>query len=104
LCPIDQEPAQLVGVVGGVGQAHSRVGQRLKQVSGEGSIAPLPGGYLEGDEAPFAIDDSVDLGRATAARAPGRLNFGPPFPPPAERRALALVTSIIWMSSGLTST
>jgi hypothetical protein len=64
----------------------------------------LAGGYFEGDEAAFAVDDGVDLGRPAAARAADRLDFGPPFPPPAERWALALVESIIWISSGLSST
>jgi len=82
---VDQELAQLVGVIGRVGQAQACVGQRLKQRPGEGSIAPLSGGYFEGDEASFAIDDRMDLGRAPAARATDRLDFGPPFPPPAER-------------------
>ena len=101
---VDQEAPQLVGVIGGVGQAQARVGQGFEQGPGEGSVTALSGGYFEGDEAAFAIDDRVDLGRAAAARAADRLDFGPPFPPPAERWALALVESIIWMSSGLTST
>jgi len=83
--PVDQELAQLIGVIGRVGQAQACAGQRFEQRPREGSITALSCGYFEGDEAPFAIDDRVDLGGATAARAADRLDFGPPFPPPAER-------------------
>ena len=80
--PVDQEAAQLIGVIGGVGQAQARAGQGFEQGPGEGSVAPLSGGYFEGDEAAFAIDNRVDFGRATAARATDRLDFGPLFRPP----------------------
>ena len=100
----DQELAQLVGVVSGVGQAEARAGQGLQERLGKGGVTALSGGYFEGDEASLAIDDGVDLGRASAARTADRLNFGPPFPPPAERWAFALVESIMWTSSGLNAT
>jgi hypothetical protein len=80
------------------------LGKDFKQRLGARSVPALPGGCLEGDEAAFTIDDGVDLGRTAAARAADCLNFGPPFPPAAERWAVALVESIIWTSPGLTST
>lgn len=101
---LDQELAQLVGVIGGVGQAEARARKGLQQRPGKGGVAALSGGYFEGDEASLAIDDGVDLGRAPAPRTADRLDFGPPFPPPAERWALALVESIMWTSSGLNAT
>lgn len=71
------------------------MGQLLQQRPGEGGVAALPGCDFEGDQASLAVDDCVDLGGATAARTTDRLDFGPPFPPPADRWALALVESII---------
>lgn len=64
----------------------------------------MSGGYFEGDETSLTIDDGVDLGRTSAARTADRLDVGPPFPPPAERWALALVESIMWTSLGLNAT
>ena len=62
-------------------------------------IAELARGYFEGDEPAETVDDGVDLGRPPAARATDRLRQGPPFPPPAERWALAVVLSMICVSA-----
>jgi hypothetical protein len=59
--------------------------QAGKEGQNEVQIAALSGCYLDGERPALAVDNSVDFGRAPAARAPDRLFLGPPFPPAAER-------------------
>jgi hypothetical protein len=54
----------------------------------------MAGRHFDGDGASARIGDDVDFGRAAAARATNRLRLGPPFPPAAERCALAVVLSM----------
>ena len=58
------------------------------------NIAEMAGRHFDGDGASARIGDGVDFRRATAARATNRLRLGPPFPPAAERCALAVVLSM----------
>jgi hypothetical protein len=50
--------------------------------------------HFDGDGASARIDDGVDFRGAAAARTANRLRFRPPFPPAAERWALAVVLSM----------
>lgn len=45
------------------------------------AFVPLSLGEFEVDRKTFAVDDQMDLGRRTAARAADRITRGPPFPP-----------------------
>ena len=91
---LDQEAAQAVAIVGGVASADPGRGQRRQQRKGRADVAELPRRYFDRDRPPVAIDDGVDLGRPPAARAADGLRRGPPFPPAAERCALAVVLSM----------
>lgn len=64
---LDEELAQTVAVVGGIGGTKTARGQRSKERERGAHVTELTGRYLEGDEPAFAIDDGVDFGRATAA-------------------------------------
>ena len=58
------------------------------------NIAEMTGRHFNGDGTSVRIDDSVDFRRPAAARAANRLRLRPPFPPAAERWALAVVLSM----------
>ncbi len=99
-----QELAQPVAVVGCVVRAQPSRRQRRQKCDGGPHIAKLARGYFEGDGASGTIDDGADFCRAPASRPANRLRRRPPFPPAAERCVLAVVLSIIGMSSGVTVT
>jgi len=84
---VDEAGSQSVAVVGGVGQAGGRrqVGEQLGR---DGRVAPMAGTHDQAPWAPEFIDGGVDLGGAPAAGPADGLDFGPPFPPAAERCAL----------------
>ena len=82
---LEQEEPKAVAVVGGIGGAQARCWQARKKGQDESKIAALSWCYLDGERPALAVDDSVDFGRAPAARAPDRLFLRPPFPPAAER-------------------
>jgi hypothetical protein len=54
----------------------------------------MAGRHFDGDGTSMRVDDGVDFRRAAPARAANRLRLGPPFPPAAERCALAVVLSM----------
>jgi len=91
----DQEEAERVAVIGGIGGAQPGRRERLDEGLSERRIAALAGGYVQCEGTAAAIDNSMDFCRSPAARAADRLVVGPPFPPAAERCALAVVLSII---------
>ena len=90
-----QEEPKAVAVVGGIGGAQARRWQAGKKGQNEAKIATLSGCYLDGERPALAVDNSVDFGRAPAARAADRVVEGPPFAPAAERCALMYVESIV---------
>jgi hypothetical protein len=92
---LDQELPEGIAIVGGVGGAQARRRQRVEQGASDGCVAALAGCYFEREGTAAAIDNSMDFCRSPAARAADRLVVGPPFPPAAERCALAVVLSII---------
>ena len=89
---------ECVAVISGVRGAQQTWWKRRYEVRCNGRVAALARRYLERDGAAATIDNSMDFCRSPAARAADRLEFGPPFPPAAERCALAVVLSIMWMS------
>ena len=97
---LDQKQPEPITVIGGIGRAQTAWRQRFEQAAGDGCIAALAGGYFERDGTTATIDNSMDFCRSPATRAADRLELGPPFPPAAERCALAVVLSIIWMPPG----
>ena len=92
---LDQEKPEPVAVIGGICRAHTAWRQWFEQALGNRCVAALAGSYLERDGTAATIDNSMDFCRSPAARAADRLEVGPPFPPAAERCALAVVLSII---------
>jgi hypothetical protein len=92
---LGKERSQAIGIVCGVGHAKTRWGQGGQQRQSAANITQLTGRYFESDGASFSVDDGVDFCRAAPARTPDRLLRRPPFPPAAERCALAMVESII---------
>lgn len=97
---LDQEAADGVAVVSGVGsQAVGRL-DGGDQVDGGAGVAELTGGDGQGDRPALPIDQGVDLRRASATRAAYGLGLRPPFPPAAQRWALAWVESSISSAGG----
>jgi hypothetical protein len=92
---LDQKQPEPITVIGGIGRAQTAWRQWFEQAAGDGCVAALTGGYFERDGTTATIDNSMDFCRSPAARAADRLELGPPFPPAAERCALAVVLSII---------
>ena len=89
-----EECAQGICIVGGVSCAKSRRRQDRKKCLCGADIAKLAWGNRQGDWSSGWVADGVDLGRASATRSPDRLALRPPFPPAAERWALAVVLSM----------
>ena len=90
----DQKQPEPIAVVSGIGGAQTAWWQRFQKAAGDGCIAALAGTYVERDGTAATVDNSMDFCRSPAARAADRLELGPPFPPAAERCALAVVLSI----------
>ena len=89
-----------MAVVCAVGQAQIGGRQGPDQFGGGAQVAELTGRNYEGDGAAQAIDDSVDLSGAPAAGAAYGLGESPPFPPAAQRWALAWVLSSMISAGG----
>lgn len=89
-----------MAVVGAVGQAGLRRRQRPDQGRGGAQVAELSGRDDESDRPASAVDNGVDLGGAPAPGAAYGLGESPPFPPPAQRWALAWVLSSMISAGG----
>ena len=97
---VGQKQPEPIAVIGGVRSAQTARRQGFERTTGNWRVAALAGGYFERDGTTATIDNSMDFCRSPAARAADRLEIGPPFPPAAERCALAVVLSIIWTPPG----
>lgn len=84
---LDQQTAQGVTVISGIGKAQSRY-EIADELCGDRCIATVAGADNQPPWSALFIDGDVDLGGAPAARASDCLGFGPPLPPAAERCAL----------------
>lgn len=89
LCtPLAEPVSQTAGIVGPVGNQTPRRWNNCQQIKGPVQIMGVARRQREGDRPAFGICQSVDLGRAPAARAADGLAEGPPFAPAADRCAL----------------
>ena len=84
-----------IAVVGAISRERGGRGQQADEVRFNRRVAALARRDGEGDQSAQAIDQRVQLGRASAARAPYGIGLRPPFLPVAERCALARVLSSI---------
>jgi hypothetical protein len=73
------EAAQMVGVVGGIGDDMRRSLQPLDQAACLSAVAPVPGRDGEADRQAEGIGGGVDLGRQVASGAADGESFRPPF-------------------------
>jgi len=91
---LGEKQPEPIAVIGGICRAQTGWRQWFEQGAGNRGVAALAGGYFQRDGTAATIDNSMDLCRSPAARAADRLDLGPPFPPAAERCALAVVLSM----------
>ena len=90
-CQILSEAACVIGAVGG----ERLCGRGLRDDDECGAnVSELSLRHLEGDGPALCVADGMDFGRAPAPRTADPLLLRPPFPPAAERWALAVVESI----------
>ena len=80
-----QEQSKAIAVISRIGGAQACWRQQGEQRQDGAKIAALSGCYFNRKRSAPPVDDSVDLGRTPASRAPDRLLLRPPFPPAAER-------------------
>lgn len=89
-----EELAKGIAVIGGIAQQRFRWWQRFDQSGGGFDVMAIAASQSERDEPAVSVDDRVYFrGPAAPASANGLL-FGPPFPPAAQRCALAVVLSM----------
>lgn len=62
-----QEEAKAIAVIGRIGSAQARRWQQGEQRQDDAKIAALSGRYFDRKRSAFAVDDSMDLGRAPPA-------------------------------------
>jgi len=89
-----EELAEGIAVVGGITQQRFRCWQRFNQSGGGFDVMAIAAGQSERDEPAVSVDDCVYFGRPAAPASADGLLFGPPFPPAAQRCALAVVLSM----------
>ena len=91
---LEEKATQSVAVVSGVGGEPRARWNGADQSCRDANVAAMSRRHFDGDGTSARVDDGVDFRRATAARAANRLRLGPPFPPAADRCALAVLLSI----------
>ena len=89
-----EEATQAIAVVSGVASQAAGRPNSADQGCRDSNVAQVAGCHFNGDGASAFVNNGVDFRRAAAARAANRLRLGPPFPPAAERCALAVVLSM----------
>ena len=85
---LNEEAAQSVAIVGGVGDQSSWRRQGADKRERDRGVAALTGRDLDGQGAARTIDGQMDLGGPATARAAYGLEAAPPLPPAADRCAL----------------
>ena len=83
-----QGSSQGVGIIALVGQDVAGVRCAGEKSRGDGDVRDVAGRQDEREGASDDVSEGVELGGLTATRRADRLDFGPPFPPKAERWAL----------------
>ena len=91
---VDQPLAQATRIVGTIGCTGPSPGDLREQDESSPKVAELAWRHLDGERSPERVAERVDLGGAATTGAADGLLFRPPFPPAAERWALAVVESI----------
>ena len=76
-----------VGVLSAVCHDEGAVRQSMQQVLGP-AVSDMACGEAEGDQAPEAVGQGMDLDNAATATDADSLDLVPPFPPAAQRWAL----------------
>jgi hypothetical protein len=92
---LKKKATQTIAVVGGVGSQATACRNSDDQGCRDANVAEMARRHFDGDGASTRVDDGVDLRAAAAARTANRLRLRPPFPPAAERWALAVVLSMV---------
>src|SRR5580704_17337851 len=95
-----EQDAQMVGVVGLVADQPGAGCALAQQRRRDGDIGDVAAGQAEGERPAGLVDERVDFGRASAARAADGLAAFPPFAPLAARWARTAVLSIIATPGG----
>jgi len=90
----------VVGIVALVGDQITGIRQAFREHHGTGDVGSLTRRQIECQGVAMRVSDGVDLGVAASLGAADGLNRSPPFPPPAQRRALTWVVSME-ISSGV---
>ena len=96
----DQQAAERIAVVGAIGGECGGGGQQADQVRRDRCVAALARRNGEGDEPTQPVDQRVQLGRRATPRTAYGVGVRPPFPPVAQRCALAQVLSSISSAGG----
>jgi hypothetical protein len=91
---VEKKATQTIAVVGCVGGRAPAWRNAADQHGRNTNVAEMARRHFNGDRASARVDDGVDFRGAPAARAANRLRLRPPFPPAAERWALAVVLSM----------
>lgn len=84
----------MVGIISTVRKQAPERAYGTDQISGDGDVVDVAGGEQQDPGPALGVGQSVELGRAPAARAADALAEVPPFAPAAERWALTWVLSI----------
>ncbi len=78
---IRDEPAEMIGVIGGIGHHMPDALQTVDQAARLRTIAPLTGRDCEADRQAKRVNAGVDLGGQAALGATDCVSFSPPFAP-----------------------
>lgn len=96
----DEQLAQCIAVIGPVSSEHGGGRSKADQFGRHRRVAALPRRDQEGHQPAQPVDQRVELGRGAASRAAYGVGERPPFPPVAERCALAQMLSSISSAGG----
>ena len=73
------ETAEMVGVIGGIGDDMADAFEPFREAPRLRAVAPLAGRNDEADRIAKGIDDGMDLAGQAAARTADRVSRRPPF-------------------------
>lgn len=94
------EGASVIALISQENGAGRGCGEQLRR---DGDVGDIAGTEREDQRSAYTVANRVDLGRATAARAPDGLRRRPPLPPADARWAFEVELSIIATSVGMAS-
>jgi hypothetical protein len=91
---LDEQSAEVVGVVASIGNEPSERPCGIDQVGGQADVIGIAATEQQNPRASLVVGQSVQLCGSSAARAAYPLEEVPPFAPAAQRCALTWVASI----------